>query len=218
MTLSPSDRVRIISEIGQRLGTAEWAHIDLTLRQFRLPWDDDWRNDDRQIYVMRMIENGNDDVLLSLGEHLGFEFLAPQSRMRPGLWKKDYFRLFVSHLATHRRFATEVQDELLRFGVSSFVAHNDIEPALEWQNEMGVALFRRRPKQFCQRRQAGVLEGTWTRRGVVRRSGGGRWSAEGGGPYAVNELWVVALIGERQVQPGATVRRSTGPMPTGPFR
>ena len=71
------------------------------------------------------------------------------------------------------------------------------------QSRTGAALFRRRPKAVLRRRQAGVLEGTWTRRGVVRRSGGGRWSAEGGGPYAVSELWVVALIGERQVQPGA---------------
>ena len=67
----------------------------------------------------------------------------------------------------------------------------------------GCGSFSSAAQAVLRRRQAGVLEGTWTRRGVVRRSGGGRWSAEGGGPYAVSELWVVALIGERQVQPGA---------------
>ena len=70
-------------------------------------------------------------------------------------------------------------------------------------NSFGCGSFSSAAQAVLRRRQAGVLEGTWTRRGVVRRSGGGRWSAEGGGPYAVSEFWVVALIGERQVQPGA---------------
>ena len=39
-----------------------------------------------------------------------------------------------------------------------------------------------------------VLEGIRPRRGGVRRGGGGRWSAEGGGAYAVNELWAVPLM------------------------
>jgi hypothetical protein len=41
------------------------------------------------------------------------------------------FRLFVSHLATEREFAAELQEALLNFGISCFIAHNDIEPAQE---------------------------------------------------------------------------------------
>ena len=80
MTLTPSDRVRIISEIGRRLGASEWALIDLTLRQFGLPWTDDWRGDGRENYVISMIQDGPGDVLLSLGRHLDYEFtnVAPE--------------------------------------------------------------------------------------------------------------------------------------------
>lgn len=139
MTLTPSDRVRIISEIGRRLGTSEWTLIDLTLGQFGLPTLN-WSGSDRQAYVMRRIEDGDDDVLLSLGRHLGYEFTAPPSRTEPAFWRSGYFRLFISHLAKHRRLAAEVQDRLLSFGVSSFVAHNDIEPTREWQDEIEAAL------------------------------------------------------------------------------
>ena len=140
MTLTPSDRVRIISEIGRRLGTSEWTLIDLTLRQFGLPWTDDWRGDSRDNYVMSMIQDGPDDVLLSLGRHLDYEFTTSRPSTEPTCWRSDYFRLFISHLAEHRRFAANVQKELLAFGVSSFVAHNDIRPTREWQDEIEAAL------------------------------------------------------------------------------
>lgn len=139
MTLTPSDRVRMISEIGRRLGTLEWTLIDLTLGQFGLPTIN-WNGSDRQAYVMRRIENGDDDVLLSLGRHLGYAFATPFPRTEPAFWRSSYFRLFISHLARHRRFAADLQDRLLSFGVSSFVAHNDIEPTREWQDEIVTAL------------------------------------------------------------------------------
>jgi hypothetical protein len=43
-------------------------------------------------------------------------------------------------LATHKVFAAELQTYLLGYGISSFVAHNDIEPTSEWQNEIESAL------------------------------------------------------------------------------
>ncbi len=140
MALSPSDRVGIISEIGQRLGVLEWVLIDMTLRQFSLPWSDDWRGDNRRAYVMKMIEDGDDDTLLALSKHLGYEFGASRPSMEASFWRKDYFRLFVSHLAIHRRFAAEIQNRLLALGISSFVAHNDIRPTREWQDEIALAL------------------------------------------------------------------------------
>lgn len=55
-------------------------------------------------------------------------------------WRAGWFRLFITHLSAHRRLAAELQERLQNFGVSSFVAHNDIEPTLEWQNEIEAAL------------------------------------------------------------------------------
>ena len=54
--------------------------------------------------------------------------------------EKILLRLFVSHLAVHRAFAGELQEALLKYGISSFVAHNDIEPTSEWQTQIEMAL------------------------------------------------------------------------------
>jgi hypothetical protein len=49
-------------------------------------------------------------------------------------------RLFLTHLATHRRFVADLQEALWDYGISGFVAHNDIEPTQEWQTQIETAL------------------------------------------------------------------------------
>lgn len=56
------------------------------------------------------------------------------------LWVKGTFRLFLSHVSIHKVAVSELKGELRKLGVSSFVAHEDIEPTLEWQEEIDLAL------------------------------------------------------------------------------
>ncbi|MGA2876881.1 MAG: TIR domain-containing protein, partial [Nitrososphaerales archaeon] len=55
-------------------------------------------------------------------------------------WRKEMFRLFISHLAIHKKWASELQEALLEYGISGFVAHSDIEPTTEWQDQIETAL------------------------------------------------------------------------------
>jgi len=139
MALTPTQRITIIKSITQRLGSEEWPLIDLTLKQFELPWTDQWSGN-KEEYVLYMIEQAADDVLVNLGSHVGFHLQDPAPRIDPPFWRKGMFRLFVSHLAAYRTFAGELQETLLPFGISAFVAHNDIEPTQEWQSQIETAL------------------------------------------------------------------------------
>jgi hypothetical protein len=56
------------------------------------------------------------------------------------IWKKDCFKLFISHLAKNKAEANELKINLNQYGISSFVAHTDIEPSHEWQNTIEYAL------------------------------------------------------------------------------
>jgi len=138
--LTPSERVKAITEIARRLGQDDWSLIDLTLRQFKLSATDVWQGNDRVAYVMNMIEAATDAILLSLGQHVGYEHQSDRPQVEPDFWRPGYFRLFVTHLAAERAFATQLQAELFSLGISSFVAHNDIEPTREWQDEIEAAL------------------------------------------------------------------------------
>jgi hypothetical protein len=72
---------------------------------------------------------------ISIGQRL-----APSETDVRRLWRDSYFRLFISHVSLHKVQVGELKSSLLDYGVSAFVAHEDIEPSLEWQNEISLAL------------------------------------------------------------------------------
>jgi len=58
----------------------------------------------------------------------------------PAFWAANHFRLFVSHCSSRKVEVGQLKLELSTFGVSGFVAHDDIEPSLLWQAEIERAL------------------------------------------------------------------------------
>lgn len=56
------------------------------------------------------------------------------------IWTQGFFRLFICHKAEFKKEAAELKDHLTDFGLTGFVAHEDIEPAREWQEEIELAL------------------------------------------------------------------------------
>lgn len=56
------------------------------------------------------------------------------------IWDKECFRVFLSHKAEVKKETSALKEKLRLFGVSCFVAHEDIHPTKEWQNEIENAL------------------------------------------------------------------------------
>ncbi len=55
-------------------------------------------------------------------------------------WETGYLRLFLSHIAEQKEACVLLKDELHDYGISAFVAHEDIKPNAEWRNEILNAL------------------------------------------------------------------------------
>jgi hypothetical protein len=56
------------------------------------------------------------------------------------LWSENKYRVFLSHKAEVKKETAQVKDRLALFGISCFVAHEDIHPTMEWQDEIENAL------------------------------------------------------------------------------
>jgi hypothetical protein len=56
------------------------------------------------------------------------------------IWGEHGYRVFLSHKAEVKRETAELKERLQPFGVSCFVAHEDIHPTKEWQDEIENAL------------------------------------------------------------------------------
>jgi len=65
---------------------------------------------------------------------------AEEAVINDRIWGNSKFRIFLSHKAEYKVETAKLQEELATYGIASFVAHNDIEPTREWQNEIENAL------------------------------------------------------------------------------
>ena len=139
MPLKSSERATLVKEIAKRLSTEEWPLIDATLEAFSLPTYANW-DGSALSYIVACLREAPEAALLELGEHAGYTVSDKPTQTEPRFWKPGFFRLFITHLATHRRFAAKLKIELDNYGVSSFVAHNDIMPTKQWLDEIEVAL------------------------------------------------------------------------------
>lgn len=56
-------------------------------------------------------------------------------------WNVGYYKMFISHLTKDRISASNLKKALAIYGISCFVAHEDIEPTKEWANEIEKGLL-----------------------------------------------------------------------------
>jgi hypothetical protein len=56
------------------------------------------------------------------------------------IWDKNCFRVFLSHKTEVKKETAKLKEKLKVYGISCFVAHEDIHPTREWQNEIENAL------------------------------------------------------------------------------
>ena len=138
MTLSISDRINLKTAIAQKISPKDWVDVDLALEEHGLPVNG-WSGEVYD-YVLSMLRDASDDKVLQLASHLGIETELPSSPAAPGFWAGKKLKIFLSHLAEYKVFASDIQSELSRFGAAAFVAHEDIEPTAEWQDEIEKAL------------------------------------------------------------------------------
>jgi AbiJ N-terminal domain 5/TIR domain len=81
------------------------------------------------------------DLWYEQKDKLKFERIF-QSHLKvyPQYWKNGYLKVFLSHLAISKEKAKSLKDALGEWGMSSFVAHEDIEPTKEWMTEIESGL------------------------------------------------------------------------------
>lgn len=143
MKLSKSQRVTVIQDIAARLNEDDWTNIDLILKQFSFPTSDQWSGD-KKSYIVEMIGDAKDVDLIELAEHFGMQPGNGQASGNPPpdppYWEEGKLKVFLSHLTAEREQAANIQKAMSRYGISAFVAHNDIQPTVEWQIEIETAL------------------------------------------------------------------------------
>lgn len=71
----------------------------------------------------------------------GGQSVVPSAASVSRIWTSaGAVRMFLSHVSQHRVAASKMKSTLASMGIAAFVAHEDVEPTLEWQKEIETAL------------------------------------------------------------------------------
>ena len=78
----------------------------------------------------------NDEESIDSQRAIGFNSRPTLDPDKLAIWKPGLIRLFISHRDDYKIQATILANALEQFGISSFVAHETIEPTKEWRKEI----------------------------------------------------------------------------------
>lgn len=141
------DRLNLLDKIGRELQSRmTYSDIDIYLGAFGVDTKKKTSSaNSKWLYVKELLRDTGESTLFRLADELGLEHSFQSSRgvelRQSKFWVSGYFRLFISHLSPFKETAAKLQTALIDFGITAFVAHKDIEPTKEWQEEIEKGLF-----------------------------------------------------------------------------
>jgi hypothetical protein len=138
--MKPPERIRARKAIAAAICQRE--DLDLILKEFGRPTNEYWGGDPES-YVLAMTEGAPDGVLEELERYATNPAGDPkpiEEPPPPGIWTPGYLRLFISHAHEDRLDALSLKRELETYGISAFVAHEDLETNDVWRDVIEKAL------------------------------------------------------------------------------
>lgn len=139
-----TEKLELIDKIGRELQRRfGYSEIDAFLAEFGISPPGNVSSNSKWVYSKVALSGVAEDVLLGIAAELDLISRGAgfASVTEPRNWiGTRLVRLFISHISKDKLKATRLKDCLLPYGISGFVAHEDIHPTLEWQSEIERAL------------------------------------------------------------------------------
>lgn len=141
------ERIELIDRIGRELQTRmSYSDIDVYLKACDVNTKKETSGvNSKWVYVKELLADEPEHKILEIAEELEIEHgYAPRRDSGSAdtkFWTPGYLRLFISHVSAIKGRAAQLQKVLKKYGISGFVAHEDIEPTKEWQSEIEKSLM-----------------------------------------------------------------------------
>ncbi|MYJ94339.1 MAG: TIR domain-containing protein, partial [Proteobacteria bacterium] len=141
-------KLDLISTIGRELqATMTFSDVENFFLACGVDPNKPWSGtNSKWVYTKEILVDETDKKIIEIADELGIEHgysisKAATSAADATFWTPGYFRLFISHTSSHKDRASMLQNVLRSYGITGFVAHEDIEPTKEWQEEIEKGLF-----------------------------------------------------------------------------
>ncbi len=142
-----------------------FGELESFLKEFKIDTDNYPKPNSKAVWVKDILGNSHDNLVREIGKELNIKHKAlqlndPNIGNEATFWKPGHFKIFISHLAKEKLRVTKIKEFLEPYGISGFVAHEDIEPTKEWEGEIIKALFSM--NALVAILQPGFRESAWT--------------------------------------------------------
>lgn len=104
----------------------------------------------KRVYAKDVLKKQDEEVIIKIADELKIphtqktspnaQIPSPKKAIETNFWTPGYFKLFLSHVSGFKKTTSQLEFALKKYAISGFVAHEDIEPSLEWQTEIEAAL------------------------------------------------------------------------------
>lgn len=140
-----TEKIQLINKLSEVLHE-KYDNKDLEIffdyYKLKITWQQ-WGNgeDDYDVDIKQTLAKANDETLIEIASELetGNEYIIKEY---PKVWENsnDTLKVFISHLSSNKEIAEALKEALKPYYIDCFVAHEDITPTLEWQEEITKAL------------------------------------------------------------------------------
>ena len=141
------ERLELIDRIGRELQSImSYAEIKTYLKVHGVDTAKATSNvNSKWVYSKDLLSGEPEDIILRIADELKVphNHVVTESGkvLEANFWEPFHLKLFLSHLSVFKVTTRKLQKALRKFGISAFVAHVDIEPTREWQNEIEAGLY-----------------------------------------------------------------------------
>lgn len=164
--MKPVEKLRLIADIGKELQSRmTFSEIASYFQLYGIPTDHQPSYNSKNVYVKEILPQVSDEIVIEIANELeithDFQSKLPVFKDNStSFWKAGHFRLFISHLSSFKATIGILKNALEKYGISGFVAHEDIEPTKEWQEEIEKGLFSM--DALCAVLMPGFKDSNWT--------------------------------------------------------
>jgi TIR domain len=137
------EKISLLDRIGRELQSRMgYSDINVYLTAYGVDCKDyQPSTNSKWVYVKELLANADENLLIQIADDLEIDHNFSRATPKEAtVWKAGQFKLFLSHLASFKAQTAKLQQKLRKYAISSFVAHEDIEPSKEWQIEIEAAL------------------------------------------------------------------------------
>lgn len=140
------ERLELIDRIGRALQSRmSYADIDAYLKAHGVNIKKSTSGvNSKWVYSKELLADETNERLIKIADELGVPhnhvIADPGRTLEATFWDPFHFRVFLSHLSAFKKTTGQLQAALRPYGITSFVAHVDIEPTREWMSEIEAGL------------------------------------------------------------------------------